>query len=57
MFAALANAVPSLVVVRQPGASLRLHIDGLRSVSVTVAEAAAAEGLAGVELRDIVKQA
>jgi malate dehydrogenase (oxaloacetate-decarboxylating) len=60
MFAAAANAVSSLVAVRQPGASPLPHIDDLRSVSVTVAvavaEAAAAEGLAGVELRDIVQQ-
>jgi len=60
MFAAAANAVSSLVAVRQPGASLLPHIDDLRSVSVTVAvavaEAAAAEGLAGVKLRDIVQQ-
>src|SRR5579859_2694922 len=60
MFAAAANAVSSLVAVRQPGASLLPHIDDLRCVSVTVAvavaEAAAAEGLAGVELRDIVQQ-
>jgi len=60
MFAAAASAVSSLVTVRQPGASLLPHIDDLRSVSVTVAaavaEAAAAEGLAGVELDDIVQQ-
>jgi malate dehydrogenase (oxaloacetate-decarboxylating) len=60
MFAAAANAVSSLVAVRHPGASLLPHIDDLRSVSVTVAvavaEAAAAEGLAGVELDDIVRQ-
>ncbi|HXI43188.1 MAG TPA: NAD-dependent malic enzyme [Bryobacteraceae bacterium] len=60
MFAAAANAVSSLVAVRHPGASLLPHIDDLRSVSVTVAvavaETAAAEGLAGVELRDIVLQ-
>ena len=60
MFAAAASAVSSLVAVRQPGASLLPHIDDLRSVSVTVAgavaEAAAAEGLAGVELDDIVQQ-
>jgi malate dehydrogenase (oxaloacetate-decarboxylating) len=60
MFAAAANAVSSLVAVRQPGASLLPLIDDLRSVSVTVAvavaETAAAEGLAGVELRDIVQQ-
>ena len=60
MFVAAASAVSSLVAVRQPGASLLPHIDDLRSVSVTVAvavaEAAAAEGLAGVELDDIVQQ-
>jgi malate dehydrogenase (oxaloacetate-decarboxylating) len=60
MFAAAANAVSSLVAVRQPGASLLPHIDDLRSVSMTVAvavaEAATAEGLAGVELDDIVQQ-
>jgi malate dehydrogenase (oxaloacetate-decarboxylating) len=60
MFAAAASAVSSLVAVRQPGASLLPHIDDLRSVSVTVAgavaEAAAAEGLAGVELDDIVQR-
>jgi malate dehydrogenase (oxaloacetate-decarboxylating) len=60
MFAAAASAVSSLVAVRQPGASLLPHIDDLRSVSVTVAvavaEAAAAEGLARVELDDIVQQ-
>jgi malate dehydrogenase (oxaloacetate-decarboxylating) len=60
MFAAAANAVSSLVTVRQPGASLLPHMDDLRSVSVTVAvavaETAAAEGLAGVKLGDIVQQ-
>ena len=60
MFAAAANAVSSLVTVRQPGASLLPHIDDLRSVSVTVAvavaEAAVAEGLAGVKFDDIVQQ-
>ena len=60
MFAAAANAVSSLVAVRQPGASLLPQIDDLRSVSVTVAvavaEAAVAEGLAGVKLDDIVQQ-
>ena len=60
MFAAAANAVSSLVTVRQPGASLLPHIDDLRSVSATVAvavaEAADAEGLAGVKLADIVQQ-
>ncbi len=60
MFAAAANAVSSLVTVRQPGASLLPHIDDLRSVSLTVAaavaEAALAEGLAGAKLGDIVQQ-
>jgi len=60
MFAAAASAVSSLVTVRQPGASLLPHIDDLRSVSATVAvavaEAAVEEGLAGVELEDIVQQ-
>jgi malate dehydrogenase (oxaloacetate-decarboxylating) len=59
MFAAAASAVSSLVTVRQPGASLLPHIDDLRSVSVTVAaavaEAADADGSAGVE-SDIVQQ-
>jgi malate dehydrogenase (oxaloacetate-decarboxylating) len=61
MLAAAASAVSSLVTVRQPGASLLPHIDNLRSVSATVAvavaEAAEAEGLAGVKLGDIVQQA
>jgi malate dehydrogenase (oxaloacetate-decarboxylating) len=60
MLAAAANALSSLVAVRLPGASLLPHIDDLRSVTVTVAvavaEAAVAEGLAGVELADIVQQ-
>jgi malate dehydrogenase (oxaloacetate-decarboxylating) len=60
MFAAAASAVSSLVVVRQPGASLLPHIDDLRSVSATVgvavAEAAVAEGLAHVKFHDIVEQ-
>ncbi len=60
MFAAAANAVSSLVAVRQPGASLLPHIDDLRSVSATVAvavaEAAVAEGLAGIKVFDIVQQ-
>ena len=59
MFAAAANAVSSLVTVRQPGASLLPHIDDLRSVSVTVAaaviETANAEGLARVKFDDIVQ--
>jgi malate dehydrogenase (oxaloacetate-decarboxylating) len=60
MFAAAASAVSSLVIVRQPGASLLPHIDDLRSVSVTVAvavaETAEAEGLARVKFGDIVQQ-
>jgi malate dehydrogenase (oxaloacetate-decarboxylating) len=60
MFAAAAEAVSSLVAVRQAGASLLPHIDDLRSVSMTVAvavaEAAAAEGLARVKFNDIVQQ-
>ncbi len=60
MFRAAANAVSSLVAVRQPGASLLPQSDDLRSVSATVAvavaEAAVAEGLAGVKLFDIVQE-
>ena len=60
MLAAAANALSSLVAVRLPGASLLPHIDDLRRVTVTVAvavaEAAVAEGLATVELADIVQQ-
>ncbi len=60
MLAVAANAVSSLVAVRQPGASLLPHVDDLRSVSATVAvavaEAAVAEGLAGIKLHDIVQQ-
>jgi malate dehydrogenase (oxaloacetate-decarboxylating) len=60
MLTAAANAVSSLVAVHQPGAPLLPSIDNLRDVSLTVAvavaEAAAAEGLAGVELGDVVQQ-
>jgi malate dehydrogenase (oxaloacetate-decarboxylating) len=60
MLAAAANALSSLVAVRLPGASLLPYIDNLRSVTATVAvavaEAAAAEGLAGVKLGDVVQQ-
>jgi malate dehydrogenase (oxaloacetate-decarboxylating) len=60
MFAAAANAVSSLVTVRNPGASLLPHVDDLRSVSATVAvavaEAAYVDGLAGIKLHDIVQQ-
>jgi malate dehydrogenase (oxaloacetate-decarboxylating) len=60
MFAAAASAVSSLVSVRQLGASLLPSIDDLRFVSRTVAEAVAeaaeAEGLARVTLKDIAHQ-
>jgi malate dehydrogenase (oxaloacetate-decarboxylating) len=60
MLAAAANALSSLVAVRLPGASLLPFIDDLRrvtaTVAVAVAEAAVAEGLAGVKLGDIVQQ-
>jgi malate dehydrogenase (oxaloacetate-decarboxylating) len=60
MFAAAANAVSSLVIVHQAGASLLPHIDDLRSVALTVAtavvEAAVAERLARVEFEDIEPQ-
>jgi malate dehydrogenase (oxaloacetate-decarboxylating) len=60
MLAAAASALSSLVAVRFPGASLLPHVDDLRSVTVTVAvavaEAAIAEGLAGVTLEDVVQQ-
>jgi malate dehydrogenase (oxaloacetate-decarboxylating) len=60
MLSAAANALSSLVAVRQPGASLLPLTGDLRSVTVTVAvavaEAAVAEGLAAVELDDIVQQ-
>ncbi len=60
MFMAAAKAVASLVDAQQPGASLLPHVENLRAVSATVAvevaKAAAAEGLARVELRDVVQQ-
>jgi len=60
MLIAAANAVSSLVAVHQRGAPLLPRIDNLRDVSLTVAvavaEAAAAEGLAEIELGDIVQQ-
>ncbi len=60
MFLAAASAVSSLVMVRQLGASLLPQIDDLRSVSITVAvavaEAAVAEGVAGVKFKDIEQQ-
>jgi malate dehydrogenase (oxaloacetate-decarboxylating) len=60
MFVAAANAISSMVTVRQPGASLLPHIDDLRgasaTVAVAVAEAAVAEDLARIRLDDIVQQ-
>jgi malate dehydrogenase (oxaloacetate-decarboxylating) len=60
MFAAAANAVSSLVSVRQPGASLLPHIDDLRCVSMTVAvavaESAEADGLAKLKCEDCAEQ-
>jgi malate dehydrogenase (oxaloacetate-decarboxylating) len=60
MLLAAANALSSLVAVWPPGASLLPHVDDLRSVTVTVAtavaEAASAEGLAGVKLVNIAQQ-
>ncbi len=60
MFAAAANAVSSLVSVRQLGASLLPSIDDLRSVSMTVAvavaECADAEGLATTKFGDGVER-
>jgi len=60
MLAAAANALSSLVAVRQPVASLLPHIDDLRvvtaTIAVAVAEAAVSEGLAEVKLDNIVQQ-
>jgi malate dehydrogenase (oxaloacetate-decarboxylating) len=60
MLTAAANALSSLVAVRQPGASLLPHIDDLRSVTstiaVAVAEAAQLEDLADANLDDLVQQ-
>jgi malate dehydrogenase (oxaloacetate-decarboxylating) len=60
MFVAAADAVSSLVAARLPGASLLPHVDNLRRVSMTVAlavaETAMQEGLARVELGDLVQQ-
>lgn len=60
MFAAAANAVSSLVMVRQPGASLLPQVDDLRGVSASVAEAVAeaahAEGLARAKPGDLGQQ-
>ena len=54
MLAAAANALPSLVAVRLPEASLLSHIDDLRRVAVTVAVAVAEA--AAAEMTDIVQQ-
>lgn len=60
MIVAAANAVSSLVAVRISGASLLPRVEDLRTVAMTVAlavaETAADQGLAGVELHDIVRQ-
>jgi malate dehydrogenase (oxaloacetate-decarboxylating) len=60
MLMAAANALSSLVAVRQSGASLLPHIDDLRSVTstvaVAVAEAALLGGLAEANLDDLVHQ-
>ncbi len=60
MFSAAANAVSSLVSVRQPGASLLPLVDDLRSVSqtvaVAVAEAAHTEGLAAAKPGDLARR-
>lgn len=60
MFAAAANAISSMVTVRQPGASLLPQVDDLRAVSATVgvavADTAYAEKLTEVNYDDIVQQ-
>jgi malate dehydrogenase (oxaloacetate-decarboxylating) len=60
MFVAAANALSSLVTVRQPGASLLPQVDDLRSVSTTVAvavaEAASSEKLARAKPGDLDRQ-
>jgi malate dehydrogenase (oxaloacetate-decarboxylating) len=60
MMIAAANAVSSLVTVRQPGSSLLPLVDDLRAVSLTVAvavaEAAKDEGLSQAPFTDIVQQ-
>ncbi|MEP7367165.1 MAG: NAD-dependent malic enzyme [Acidobacteriota bacterium] len=60
MLVAAANAVSSMVTVRQIGASLLPQVDDLRTVSATVgvavAETAYAENLAEVKYDDIVQQ-
>ena len=60
MFQAAAEAVGNMVDVSAPGASLLPQVDNLRAVSATVAVAvanrAAEEHLARVDLRDTVQQ-
>jgi malate dehydrogenase (oxaloacetate-decarboxylating) len=60
MLMAAAKAVGSLVDAHLPGASLLPHVENLRAVSATVAvavaRAAAADGLARVQLTDVVQQ-
>ncbi len=60
MLMAAARAVASLVNPTQPGASLLPLVENLRAVSATVAvevaKTAAAEGLARVQLADVVQQ-
>jgi malate dehydrogenase (oxaloacetate-decarboxylating) len=60
MFEAAAEAVVGMVDVHTPGASLLPQVENLRKVSATVATAvadrAAKEGLAQVELRDTPRQ-
>jgi malate dehydrogenase (oxaloacetate-decarboxylating) len=60
MFAAAAQAVADLVDAKQLGASLLPHVENLRIVSATVAvevaKKAAAEGLARVQLTDVIQQ-
>src|SRR6266699_2265913 len=60
MFTAGAKAVADQVDAKQPGASLLPHVDNLRSVSATVAvevaQTAASEKLARVELTNVIQQ-
>ncbi|HEY4384114.1 MAG TPA: NAD-dependent malic enzyme [Ktedonobacteraceae bacterium] len=60
MLMAAARAVAGLVDARLPGASVLPHVENLREVSATVAvevaKTAAAEGLARVQLTDVVQQ-
>jgi malate dehydrogenase (oxaloacetate-decarboxylating) len=60
MFTAAADAVAGMVDVQQPGAALLPHIRDLRSASltvgITVARAAAADGVNRVALHDVEQQ-